>query len=43
VQAKTEELKNLYADAEVKDKNEVVNLLKRIDPTNASRYQEIIN
>jgi hypothetical protein len=43
VQAKREELKNLYADAEVKDKNDVVNLLKRIDPANASRYQEILN
>jgi hypothetical protein len=42
VQAKQVELKNLYADAEVKDKNEVVNLLKRLDPTNASKYQEIL-
>lgn len=43
VQAKTVELKNLYADAEVKEKTEVVNLLKRLDPTNASKYQEILN
>lgn len=43
VQAKREELKQLYSDAEVKDKNDVVNLLKRIDPANASRYQEILN
>jgi hypothetical protein len=43
VQAKQVELKNLYVDAEVKDKNEIVNLLKRLDPTNASRYQEILN
>jgi hypothetical protein len=43
VQAKREELKGLYSDAEVKDKNDVVNLLKRIDPANASRYQEILN
>jgi hypothetical protein len=43
VQAKQAELKNLYVDAEVKDKNEIVNLLKRLDPTNASRYQEILN
>lgn len=42
VQMKREELKNLYMDAEVKDKNDVVNLLKRIDPANASRYQEIL-
>jgi hypothetical protein len=43
VQAKQIELKNLFADAEVKDKNDVVNLLKRLDPTNASKYQEILN
>ncbi len=43
VQAKLVELKNLYADAEVKDKTEVVNLLKRLDPTNASKYQDILN
>lgn len=43
VQAKQVELKNLYADAEVKDKNEIVNLLKRLDPANASKYQEILN
>lgn len=43
VQAKTVELKNLYADAEIKEKTEVVNLLKRLDPTNASKYQEILN
>jgi hypothetical protein len=42
VQSKRDELKNLYSDAEVKDKNDIVNLLKRIDPANASRYQEII-
>ena len=42
VQAKREELKSLYSDAEVKDKNDIVNLLKRIDPANASRYQEIL-
>jgi hypothetical protein len=43
VQAKLVELKNLYADAEIKDKTEVVNLLKRLDPTNASKYQDILN
>lgn len=43
VQAKQVELKNLYADAEVKDKNEIVNLLKRLDPANATKYQEILN
>lgn len=43
VQAKLIEIKNLYADAEVKDKNEIVNLLKKIDPANSSKYQEILN
>jgi hypothetical protein len=43
VQAKTVEVKNLYADAEVKDKTDVVTLLKRLDPANASKYQEILN
>jgi hypothetical protein len=43
VQAKQTELKNLYSDAEVKDKNEIVNLLKKLDPTNASKYQDILN
>ena len=43
VQAKTEELKSLFADADAKEKTEIVNLLKRLDPTNASKYQEILN
>jgi hypothetical protein len=42
VQSKREELKGLYSDAEVKEKNEIVNLLKRLDPANASRYEEIL-
>lgn len=42
VQAKSNELKNLYADAEVAEKNKMVALLKRLDPTNASKYQEIL-
>lgn len=43
VQAKSNELKSLYEDAEAKEKNEIVGLLKRIDPANSSRYQEILN
>ena len=31
-----------YAEAEVKQKNEVVNLLKRVDPANSSKYQQIL-
>jgi len=42
VTAKTNEIKNLYEDAEVRDKNNIVNLLKRIDPANSSKYQEIL-
>ena len=42
VQAKLEELKNLYNDAEVKDKTDVVALLKRLDPANSSKYQTIL-
>jgi len=37
VQAKSTELKNLYADAEPQEKSEIVNLLKRIDPANSSK------
>ena len=43
VQAKLVELKNLYSDADPKDKNEIVNLLKKIDPANSSKYMEILN
>lgn len=42
VQAKSTELKNLYSDAEATEKNNIVNLLKRIDPANSSKYQEIL-
>ena len=42
LQAKSNELKNLYQDAEPKEKTEIVNLLKRLDPANSSKYQEIL-
>jgi hypothetical protein len=42
IRAKTIELVNLYGDADAKEKNQVVNLLKRLDPTNSSKYQEIL-
>jgi hypothetical protein len=42
VQSKSTELKSMYAEAEVPEKNEIVNILKRIDPANSSRYQEIL-
>lgn len=41
-QSKLVEIKNLYADADPKEKNDVVNLLKRLDPANSERYQEIL-
>lgn len=43
VQAKSNELKNLFSDATAKEKNEIVNLLKRIDPANSSKYQVILD
>lgn len=43
VQSKQVEIKNIFADAEQTEKNEVVNLLKKIDPANSSKYQEILN
>ncbi|MEY3236867.1 MAG: hypothetical protein RI883_968 [Bacteroidota bacterium] len=42
VQAKLDEIKNLYTDAEVKDKTDMVALLKRLDPANSSKYQAIL-
>lgn len=42
IQAKTNELKSLYEDAEVREKTQIVNLLKRLDPANSSKYQEIL-
>jgi hypothetical protein len=43
VQAKTSELKNLYYDASQTEKTDLVNLLKKLDPVNSSKYQEILN
>ena len=43
VQAKTSELKNLFYDATLAEKTELVNLLKKLDPVNSSKYQEILN
>lgn len=42
LQAKLKELKGLYRDADTKQKNEIVDLLKRLDPANSSKYQEIL-
>ncbi|MBI2258868.1 MAG: DUF4835 family protein [Flavobacteriia bacterium] len=43
VQAKSTELKNLFTDAEQKEKSEVVNILKKIDAANTNKYNEILN
>lgn len=43
VQAKSTELKNLYSDADVAEKNKIVSLLKRLDPANSSKYDAILN
>ena len=42
IRAKTNEIVNLYEDAEVREKNQIVNLLKRLDPTNSPKYQAIL-
>ena len=42
-QSKRDELKNLYLDATAQEKTEVVAVLKKIDPANSSRYEEILN
>ncbi len=43
VQSKSQEIKNLYFDATQQEKTDMVNLLKKLDPVNASKYQEILN
>lgn len=42
VQAKNTELKNLFLEAEVKEKQDLVTLMQRIDPANSSKYDEIL-
>lgn len=42
LQAKVVELKGVFKDAETRQKTELVNLLKRLDPANSSKYQEIL-
>lgn len=39
---KVDEIKNLYSEATMQEKNQVVNLLKRIDPANSNKYQDIL-
>jgi hypothetical protein len=42
VQAKRLEIKEIAVDAETKEKTDIVNLMKKIDPSNASKYDEIL-
>mgnify|MGYP001177544649 FL=1 len=43
VYCKIDELKSLLADSDTKQKTDFVNLLKRLDPGNSSRFQSILN
>jgi hypothetical protein len=43
VYCKTAELKSLLAESDLKEKTDFVNLLKRLDPGNSSKFQEILN
>ncbi len=43
IQGKVDELKNLYLDADQKEKTEIVAVLKSIDPANSSKYEQILN
>lgn len=42
LQAKVAELTGIFKDADTRQKTELVNLLKRLDPANSSKYQEIL-
>lgn len=41
-QAKQVEMKNVFVEAETTEKTEIVNLLKKIDPANSTKYQTIL-
>jgi len=42
LEAKRDELVNIYSQASPMDKTKAVNILKEIDPANASKYQRIL-
>lgn len=42
LQAKRNEIGGVFSDADTKQKTDVLNLLKRLDPSNTSKYQEIL-
>jgi hypothetical protein len=39
---KTTELKNIFSDSELKEKQDLVTLLKKLDPANATLYNSIL-
>jgi hypothetical protein len=39
---KTTELTNVFSDSELKEKQDLVNMLKKLDPANATRYNSIL-
>jgi hypothetical protein len=39
---KRDELKSILSDSELKEKTDFVSLLKKLDPSNSSKYQEIL-
>lgn len=41
--SKSKELIGLFSQAEMQEKNKAVSVLKRLDPANSSKYQEILN
>ncbi|MGI6319743.1 MAG: DUF4835 family protein [Bacteroidales bacterium] len=43
VSAKSDEIINIYSEANPSDKQRVVNIMREIDPANASKYQQIMN
>lgn len=43
IYCKTDEIKILLSDSDTRQKTEFVNLLKRLDPGNSSKYQAILN
>lgn len=40
--AKRDELINIYSQAAPMDKTKIVNIMKEVDPANSSRYQQIM-
>ena len=43
VSAKSDEIINIYSESIPSDKQRVVNIMREIDPANASKYQQIMN